>query len=167
MSAAKILLLLRNAADRLGLWWHASRAVRLYLTAGPVAEKVNQTCKCCYIHKVQKESDMALILTDEQQVVLKLSPKTAKGNPAKIDGLPTWSSSDPTVLTVTADAADATGMTALAVAVGPLGTAQAQASADADLGAGVRTITSVLDIEVQAAEAVTLTIDAGTPTVQP
>jgi hypothetical protein len=83
---------------------------------------------------------MALILTDEQKVKLSVGFFTKAGNPAKIDGLPTWASSDPSIITV-----------------------QVTVSADADLGEGTRLITGVLDIEVRAAEAVSANIAAGTP----
>jgi hypothetical protein len=106
-----------------------------------------------------------LILTDIQQVELQVAPKSAAGNPAPIDGAPSWSSSDDTVLTVTPDAADPTK--ALAVTTGKLGNARVQAQADADLGAGVVPVTAVLDIEVHASAAVTLDIAAGTPTDRP
>ena len=106
---------------------------------------------------------MALVLTDEQQVALAIEPKTAAGNPARVDGVPTWQSSDPAIvdLVVAAD-----GLSAVAKTVGPLGNVQVSVTADADLGEGVRAITGTLDIEVKAAEAVTLGISAGTPEVK-
>jgi len=106
---------------------------------------------------------MALILTDEQQVSLAIEPKTAAGNPARVDGVPTWQSSDPAIIDVVV-AAD--GLSAVAKTVGPLGTAQVSVTADADLGEGIRAITGTLDIEVKAAEAVSLGIVAGTPEVK-
>lgn len=102
---------------------------------------------------------MSLILTDEQQCPLSIQPVTAAGHPAPVDGVPTWASSDPTVadLVVAAD-----GLSADVVS-GNLGTAQISVNADADLGTGVTTITGVLDVQVVAAQAVTLAITAGTP----
>lgn len=105
-----------------------------------------------------------LILTEEQQVALAVAFKTAGGHDAKVDGIPTWQSSDPTIVAVEV-AAD--GMTATAVAQGPLGTAQISATADADLGTGVREVTGVLDIEVRAAEAVSALVTAGAPELKP
>jgi hypothetical protein len=101
-----------------------------------------------------------LILTDEQQVTLSVAFETAAGNKANVDGVPVWSSSNPDVVAVT-PADD--GLSATAVAVGPLGTAQVIVEADADLGAGARSITGTLDIEVRAAEAVAVAIAAGVP----
>jgi hypothetical protein len=105
-----------------------------------------------------------LILTDEQQVNVTVAFQTAAGNPASVDGAPTWSTSDDTILTVTA-AAD--GMSALVVTTGTLGNAQVSVQADADLGTGVRTISGTLDVEVHAAEAVAANLSAGTPELKP
>jgi hypothetical protein len=102
-----------------------------------------------------------LILTDEQKVALAVEFKTAAGNPAKVDGVPVWSSSDESVVTVEASE---DGLSAVATAVGPLGTAQISCEADADLDEGeTRVITGVLDIEVRAAEAVIAVVAAGAP----
>lgn len=103
---------------------------------------------------------MSLILTDEQKVALSIKPVTAAGNPARVDGSPSWSSSDDTIVEVVPSA---DGLSAEAVTVGPVGTAQVSVVVDADLGAGVRTLTAMLDIEVIAAEAVTVAITPGTP----
>lgn len=104
---------------------------------------------------------MALVLTDIQKVSLSITPTSAAGNPAPVDGAPVWTSSDESVLTVTASA---DGLSAEAVTTGKLGVAQVSVSADADLGEGVTTITGVLDVEVKASEAVSLAVSAGTPT---
>lgn len=101
-----------------------------------------------------------LILTDIQKCSLLIQPVDAKGNPAPVDGAPTWSVADPTILSVT-PAAD--GLTAVIVAIGPLGTTQVNVQADADLGSGVTTITGLLDVQVTASIATGLTISAGTP----
>ena len=106
---------------------------------------------------------MALVLTDIQKVSLSITPTSAAGNPAPVDGAPVWTSSDESVLTVTASA---DGLSAEAVTTGKLGVAQVSVSADADLGEGVTTITGVLDVEVKASEAVSLAVSAGTPTNQ-
>ena len=46
---------------------------------------------------------MPLILTDVQKVALAVSFTTKAGNPAPVDGVPQWSSSDPSILEVTPD----------------------------------------------------------------
>ena len=107
---------------------------------------------------------MALILTDTQQCALGIDPRNAKGNPAPVDGVPQWASSDPAVAVVE-PAAD--GLTAVVKAVAQ-GTTQISVTADADLDEGeVRNITGVLDVEVRPAEAVTMGITTGTPEEQP
>lgn len=103
---------------------------------------------------------MSLILTDEQKVALSIRPMTAAGNPARIDGVPAWSSSDSTIIEVLPDL---DGLSAEAVTVGPVGVAQVSIVVDADLGAGVRTLAAMLDIEVIAAEAATVAITPGAP----
>lgn len=108
---------------------------------------------------------MPLILTDDQQVNLTAAFTTKAGNPARVDGVPVWRSSDESVITVTA-AED--GLSAVAVAVGPLGSAQVSVEADADLDEGEeRLITGVLDIEVRASEAVVAVVAAGAPEPKP
>lgn len=99
-------------------------------------------------------------LTDVQKVVGSIAPKDAAGNPAPVDGIPVWSSSDPAIVTVTA-APD--GMSAVVEAVGPLGTAQVSVTADADTGEGVTTITALADIEVLASQATAVGINFAVP----
>lgn len=105
---------------------------------------------------------MARITTD-QQVVVSVAPKTAKGKPAKIDGSVTFTSSDTGVATVTS--IDALTATVVAVAEG---VAQITASFDADLDEGeVRNVEMSGALEVVAAEATTAEITFGEPTDQP
>ena len=106
---------------------------------------------------------MTLILTDEQKVQLSIQPVTSAGNPARVDGVPVWTVSDGTVLTL--DVAP-DGLSAWAIATGTLGPSQVSVSADADLGAGVRDLTATLDVEVFAAEAVALSISATAPVLK-
>lgn len=84
----------------------------------------------------------------------------SKGQAAKVDGVPKWSSSDEAVLKVTA--AD-DGLSAKVEPVGPAGTAQIKVEADADLGAGVVPILTLVDVEVVGGQAVagnvTLSLD--------
>ncbi len=102
---------------------------------------------------------MSLILTDEQKVSLSVAFQTAAGHPATVDGVPVWSVSDPSVLTLTV-AVD--GLSAVAES-GALGLSQVSVTADADLGAGVTSITGTLDVEVKPAQAVTVGITSGVP----
>ena len=105
-----------------------------------------------------------LVLTDSQQVSLGIAVTDKKGNPASIDGAPVWASSDSSVATVEPSA---DGMTAVAKAVGPLGTAQISVTADADLGEGVKSIVGTLDVQVVGGQAVAIGLNAGTPEEQP
>lgn len=103
---------------------------------------------------------MALQLQDVEKVALLIAPVDAVGNPAKVDGVPVWETSAPSIVTLEV-AAD--GLSAVASTEGPLGAVRITVTADADLGAGIETITGVLDIEVIASKAVSLSITAGTP----
>lgn len=107
---------------------------------------------------------MAVTLPDDKQFTATISVVDAKGNPALIDGIATWASSDPTLVAVTPSV---DGLSALVVAVGALGTTQVTVTADADLGSGVRAITGLLDVTVVAGEAVGLTVTAGPLEPQP
>lgn len=101
-----------------------------------------------------------LLLSNAQKVTATVEPLDQYGNPARVDGIPVWNNSDPTVvqLDVAAD-----GITAVVTALGPLGTAQLSATADADLGSGTRSISVTADIQVEASEAVSLGIKFGAP----
>lgn len=82
---------------------------------------------------------MADINTDQRFDNVALAITNSRGNPAQVDGVPVWASSDETVLAVT-PADD--GMSAMVDTVGP-GTARISVTADADTGSGTKTITGV------------------------
>lgn len=103
---------------------------------------------------------MAFTLTVDQQVSLSVAYVDSQGNPAQVDGVPVWASSDTNVATVLA-AAD--GLSAVAAAAGNIGTAQISVTADADLGAGTTSLISLLDLAVVGGEAVSGTITPGEP----
>lgn len=106
---------------------------------------------------------LMLILTDSQKVALTFAPKDKRGNPAEVQGPPVWTSSDESVVGL--QVAD-DGLSATAVAAGPIGVAQVSVAADADLGDGVSTITGLLDIQTVAGTATTIDIAAGVPEEQ-
>lgn len=112
---------------------------------------------------IDKDGNYMLLLTVTQKCSLFLDPRDAKGNPAALDGVPDWSSSDPSVVEVL-PAVD--GLSAVARAVGPVGSAQVNVTADARIGPDVVAISGTLDVTVQAGEAVTLGIGTGTPEEQ-
>lgn len=101
-------------------------------------------------------------MTDSQQVAVSIQPVDKKGNPALLDGVPVWASSDETVVTVVADD---TGLSATVFGV-TIGTANVVVTGDADLGSGVTPITGTLEFNITAGQAVSITITAGTPTEQ-
>lgn len=109
------------------------------------------------------DSPMSLTLTDSQAAALSISPVDKKGKPAPLDGVPTWASSDETVVTVVADS---TGLNATLSAVAP-GSARVVVTGDADLSPDVTSpITGTLDVTVTPGAAVNIDITAGTPTEQ-
>jgi len=128
-------------------------ATRMEIAAGPIT--------LITPHPQTRRSAMELlILTDEQKVRLFVRPKTAAGNPAKVDGVPVWSQSNAAVIDLVPDD---DGMAATASATGQLGGSQISVVADADLGAGTRELTATQDVEIKAAEATALGIEAGVP----
>lgn len=107
--------------------------------------------------KVQGD-DLMFTLTDVQKATATITVLDAKGNPAPLDGAPSWSSSDPSVVAVEPST---DGLSVVIKAVGPLGTAQVRVDADADLGASVVPLQGVLDVEVVASQAVSIVINPG------
>ncbi len=105
--------------------------------------------------------NMANRMTNEQKITASVSPKTAGGHDAPIDGVVTFTSSDESVVSIVV----IDDKSASLVAVGP-GVAQITASFDADLGEGVRTIEASGAMEVVAAEATTGEITFGEPEQQ-
>ena len=103
---------------------------------------------------------MAFILKADEKVALAVVFTDAFGNMAVVDGTPVWESTNPAVIDVVVGV---DGLSAEAVTVGPAGMAQVSVRADADLGAGIVEIIGVLDVEVVAADAELVVINAGAP----
>lgn len=98
-----------------------------------------------------EEFDMSFTIgADDAPKRLRLKITDKHGNPAKVDGVPQWATSNAETLNVTQDE---NGMAGSVSAVGPVGTAQLTVTADADLGAGVEQITGTADFEVVAGKA--------------
>jgi hypothetical protein len=131
-----------------------SGEIKLYLTA----ERPGFRWTINYNGVITKYVTM-LALQNDQQVTASIQPVDAKGNPAKVDGIPEWTSSSADVAVVQA-APD--GLSATVAGV-DIGTCQVNVSADADLGEGVKPLTGTLDVEVVAGSAVALSITTGTP----
>ena len=106
---------------------------------------------------------MALTLSVVQQAKLSISAVDAKGNPAPVENV-VYETSDPQIILVGVDPNDETKAV---VAARNIGTGQVTVTADADIGEGTKELMGLLDVEVVAAEAVALAIEAGVPEDQP
>jgi hypothetical protein len=109
------------------------------------------------------EVQFAMQITDSQKVALEIKPVDKKGNAAKVDGAPVWSTDNDQVVALTPSS---DGLSCVVSAVGPLGVAAVSVKADADLGAGVKPVFGTISFEVTSGEAATMTINAGTPEEQ-
>lgn len=115
--------------------------------------------------KLQKESLMLTVkITNEQQVVVTLNPKTDSGKPAKLDGIPTWEKTGDGLATIEV-APD--GMSATLISADDPGITQFLVSGDADLGEGVEPISDTITLDVSSATAKNLGLTVGTPTNKP
>lgn len=102
---------------------------------------------------------MLITITNEEKVQVTLAPTTAAGNPATLDGVPTWTviEGDAT-LEVSED-----GLSAFLVSGNANVNSKIEVTADADLGEGVISLTDVIDLAVVAAQASALGLVTGTP----
>ncbi len=103
-------------------------------------------------------------ITNEQQVLAIVNPKTDKGKPVAVDGKPEWSivSGDSISLQPSDD-----GKSCMLVSTDTLGVTQVMAEADADLGEGVETISEIFSITVAGARAANMGASLGTPELKP
>lgn len=106
---------------------------------------------------------MQINITNEQQVKVTLTPVTATGRPATLDGAPTWEviSGDSTV-TVAEN-----GLSADLISSDLPGDTEIMVRADADLGSGVVEISDIIRLSVAGAQAANLGLVAGEPTPKP
>ena len=102
------------------------------------------------------------VLQDDEQVPLTIAPTDAAGNPAVLDEVPTWvvGGANPGILTLTPSA---DGLSCVAAAAGPLGTAQIQVTAAADASTGGQAVTGTLDVQVVGSTVSSLGVNAGAP----
>jgi len=105
---------------------------------------------------------MLITIDNEQKVQVVLAPVTAAGNPANLDGVPSWVvvSGDAT-LDVAVD-----GLSAWLISGAPDTNSQIDVTADVDLGEGVVSVVDVLDLAVVLASASALGISVGTPVLK-
>jgi hypothetical protein len=101
---------------------------------------------------------MIVVITNEQKVKVTVQPTTEAGNPANIDGTPTFevTEGDATVEPVEGEPNSAYLVSGAADVVSTI-----KVSADADLGEGVATIEEVITLNVVQASANTLGVVAG------
>lgn len=87
---------------------------------------------------------MQITITNEEKVLVTLAPTTAAGNPATLDGIPTWEvTSGDATLEIAED-----GLSAFLVSGAVAGTSTITLTADADLGEGVVNLTESIDLVV-------------------
>lgn len=103
---------------------------------------------------------MSTVLPVSHFLPASVQPLDAKGNPAAVDGVAVWEASDPALVTLEV-AID--GLSANIVPTGALGHVQIRVRADARIGPDVREISGLLEIDLVAAEAVSLSVSAGEP----
>lgn len=107
--------------------------------------------------KPSQEFDVTLGFTD------------AQNNPATVQGVPVWTNSNDTIISMV-PAAD--GLSAVIGGIQGTGTGQITVTADADLGDGVTDIIGILDVEIISGQATVITLNTGplrdkTPTPTP
>lgn len=111
----------------------------------------------------QKQKVVHMFLKDSDNLPLSIAIKDLKNNDAKVDGVPAWSVTDPSLASL-AVADD--GMSAVLSPVGGLGAFKVQVHADADLGADIKDILGEMDVDIIAGDAATIAISAGAPVPQ-
>lgn len=105
---------------------------------------------------------LEISLTNEQKVKVTLTPVTATGKPAPVDGVPTWeviSGAGPGQnLEVAED-----GMSAYLISNDTPGDIEFLVKADADIGEGMEEISDIIKLHVAGAKATSLGLVAGDP----
>ena len=104
----------------------------------------------------EEGGDLMFTMPIDHYVDVQVSYVDAGGNPASVDGVVSWSSSDDSVVALETDRDDSTKCRVTSLLL--VGQVQVKATADADLGDGVRNISTLMDVEVIAGEAVAGTI---------
>lgn len=103
---------------------------------------------------------MKITITNEQQVQVTLTPVTQGGQPAPLDGVPTWEViSGNSTINVAED-----GKSATLISADDPGDTEILIKADADLGEGVVQVSDVIQLTVAGAQAASLGITVGEPT---
>jgi hypothetical protein len=104
-----------------------------------------------------------LTLNNEQQVHFRLNPKTAKGNPAAIDGMATFTVTEGDCTVVP----DEDGLGATIVSGDSVGNSVVKITADADTSEEVKEISDEITVTVTQAQAANVGITADEPSLKP
>jgi hypothetical protein len=144
---------------------------RIKIIVPPAAGQVIVTSKIGGITQSQSGAQKIMYtLPADKTVQLGISYVDANGNPAAIDGVIVWSSSNPEIADITSLPVQQ-GAEGSVVQLTPgtaVGNCQITAQADADMGEGTRHINTLLDVTVVGGEAVAGTITpVGEPTPKP
>lgn len=103
---------------------------------------------------------MGFALPIDKKVPLSIAPVDSKGNPAKIDGVPTWTTDNTDAIALVPEA---DGLTCRVVPTGTLSATPVlvQVSCDADLGPGMAPLIGVFEVNLNAGSATTINITPG------
>jgi hypothetical protein len=134
--------------------------LRRFLRAAPAFPHLHWTLLVPPFHFPTRGFSMSTVLPVTHFLPASVQPVDAKGNPAAVDGVAVWETSEPILATL--EVAD-DGLSAKIVPTGVLGHVQIRVRADARMGPDVREISGLLEIELVAAEAVSLNVTAGEP----
>ncbi len=146
----ELALAIRELTRWLKTHFDAKENVRFNYRVGPVTNK-------------NSGITMDIVITNEQQVLVHLTPVTSKGKPAPLDGAPVWA-----VTAGSCTIAPATdGLSCTIISGDDAGDSEITVSADADLGAGVVTISDAIRVTVNGAQAQSLGLTADAPTNKP
>lgn len=115
-----------------------------------------------------KGDNMSLVIKDTDvpgTVDVSIAFVDAKGKPAKVDGVPTWTASDTSIIDSVTPAAD--GLSATLHVTDNVGVSQLTVNADVDLGSGTNNVDFVDTVSVIAGDAVSANFNFGSVTPDP
>ena len=113
--------------------------------------------------KLRRPQMLDIKITNEEKVLVTITPTTSTNKPATVDGAPTWTvQSGESVVSVAAD-----GMSASLISSDTPGDTVILVEADADLGEGVETISDIIQLHVLGAGAKNLGLSQGPVEAKP
>lgn len=125
-----------------------------------IAKAILFTCVTLVPTKFWPKGVKTMQMTDIQTAVAHIAAVDAEGNPATLDSAPLWSSSDPSIVTVTPSA---DGMSAVIGSPSPAPLGSAVVTVTATVAGGDVSGTLAVDIIGSAATAINITTDAPKP----